>query len=137
MRKARIWVLTVDGEGARICSTADGRTKFIPTPAYPALMSRDAPAFRGCKAYEAWYRADRPCLLVSGAVGHFAAHLAQVLREGAREQAYDGLIVIASPEIARSLERALAPETCALLVGEVVRDLPRTTVPEFSQELRN
>jgi hypothetical protein len=122
MRKARIWVLMADVEGARICSTLDGTTKFIPSP-------QDG----------GWYRADKTTCLLGSALGHFAAYLAQILREGARERAYDGLVIIAAPEIARSLERALAPETCALVIGEIVRDLPRAAaqIAEFQQELRN
>jgi protein required for attachment to host cells len=50
--------------------------------------------------------------------------LAQILNEGAREEAYDGLIIIAAQEIASSLKRALSPETSALLIGNIVRDLP-------------
>jgi protein required for attachment to host cells len=49
-------------------------------------------------------------------------HVSQLLLEGAREGAYDGLIIIAAPAVAAELEDALAPETRALLIGEIVHD---------------
>jgi protein required for attachment to host cells len=56
----------------------------------------------------------------------FATELARILRDGASEEAYDGLIVIAAPRIMGELQRALAPETRRRLIGEIVRDLPDT-----------
>jgi protein required for attachment to host cells len=44
------------------------------------------------------------------------------LLEGAREAAYDGLVIIAAPAVAAELENALAPEALARLFGEIVHD---------------
>jgi protein required for attachment to host cells len=49
-------------------------------------------------------------------------HVSQLLLEGAREGAYDGLIIIAAPAVAAEREDALAPATRALLIGEIVHD---------------
>jgi protein required for attachment to host cells len=48
--------------------------------------------------------------------------VSQVLLEGARERAYDGLVIIAAPTVAAELEERLAPDTRALLIGNIVRD---------------
>jgi protein required for attachment to host cells len=72
----------------------------------------------------AWYRFKGGQGFLRGRKAQFAGHIAQILQEAAAEQAYEGLIIIATPEIADELERALDSRTRALLVGDVVRDLP-------------
>jgi hypothetical protein len=48
--------------------------------------------------------------------------VSQLLLEGARERAYDGLVIIAAAPVEAELEEALAPETRTLLIGKIVRD---------------
>lgn len=64
-------------------------------------------------------------------------HVSQLLLESAREHAYDGLVIIAAPPVAAELEEALAPETCALLIGQIVLDdtCLRPEVPCEQQEI--
>ncbi|HXJ01772.1 MAG TPA: host attachment protein [Micropepsaceae bacterium] len=78
----------------------------------------------------AWYRFRSGHGFLRGPKAQFAGHIAQILQEAAAEQAYDGLIIIAAPYIADELERALDPRTRALLVGDVVRDLPMSESPK-------
>jgi protein required for attachment to host cells len=73
---------------------------------------------------QAWYRMQGRSFSIRRTTSVLAGHLVQILSEAAREGAYDGLVVIAAPEIARELDRALTPETRARLIGEIVRDLP-------------
>lgn len=61
---------------------------------------------------------------MGGATAHFTDHIAQILGEAAAERAFDALVIIAAPHIASEIDHALAPQTRALLVGEIVRDLP-------------
>lgn len=48
--------------------------------------------------------------------------ITQLLHEGAREKTYDGLIVIAVPEIAFTIRRLLTAETATLLIGDIILD---------------
>jgi protein required for attachment to host cells len=59
-----------------------------------------------------------------GATARFADHIAQILGEAAAERAFDGLVIIAAPHIAAEIERALSLQTRALMIGDIVRDLP-------------
>jgi protein required for attachment to host cells len=129
MRKARIWVLIADSTTARICSSADGTTLVVPANPYAEPMSFEASTEDADLAWRVWQRSNTHGLM-GNAAGQFAAHLGQILNEGAREQAYDGFMVIAAPEIARSLERALSPEAATLLIGEIVRDVHRAPAQE-------
>ena len=122
MRNARIWVLIADAASARICSTKDGTATAIDAGT-GAIRGLDTPGKRDETLCRAWFRAEGHNSFSAGPVRRFALHLGQILKEGAREKAYDHLIVIAAPDIAGHLEQVLAPETRALLVGEVVRDL--------------
>jgi hypothetical protein len=129
MRNARIWVLMADAVSARICSTEDGTT--TPITAFPpsgyGLAEDDGREELLCRA---WLRAEGRDSLGGGPVQRFAEHLAQILREGAREKAYDHFIVIATPEIAPKLDQALSLETRARLIGDIVTDIPQITASE-------
>jgi protein required for attachment to host cells len=48
--------------------------------------------------------------------------VSQLLLEGARDKAYDGLIIIAAEPILADLKDALAPEARALVIGKIIRD---------------
>jgi hypothetical protein len=122
MDDVRIWVVICDGESARICSTSDGTTAIVPPPPFADPF---AGALEGNPIEKAWFgHAKRGFLVRRGPKEQFARHIAQILFEAAREQSYDGLILIAAPEIEAELRRALAPETEARLLGEIIRDLP-------------
>jgi protein required for attachment to host cells len=115
-KNAIVWVLITDGATARICSTGDAGT--IPVLA-PDFSTPDWDE----RAYRAWFRADCRRLFSSGR-RQLALHLAQLLHEAASEGAFNGLVVIASPQIRDELQRALSMETRALLIGNVISDLP-------------
>jgi len=139
LREVRIWVLITDGATARICSTEDG----VATPVLVPMLSSDyAEAFDldwENRAYRVWFRAESQAVFPKSASRQLALHLAQLLNEGARDGAFDGLIVIAAPQIRRELQQALSAQTRALLVGRVVRDLASIEAAEadFASELRN
>jgi protein required for attachment to host cells len=67
---------------------------------------------------------------MGGATAHFMDHIAQVLGEAAAERAFDGLVIIAAPHIAGEIERVLTPQTRALMIGDIVRDLPTVAPAE-------
>ena len=117
---ARIWVLITDGVNSRICSSEDGLARPIPAPIFPPEGTLD----RHVNVHEAWFKADGQRRLSPNPIRQHLWHLSQVLFEGARHGAYEGLIVIAAEPIAANLKEMLAPETRALLIGKVVRDFP-------------
>jgi protein required for attachment to host cells len=113
-----IWVVITDGATARICSSEDGVTTLIPALGqYESFAGQDEVWTPG--RTQAWNVSQAPSFK-----RQFASELARILRDGASEDAYDGLIVIAAPRIMGELQRALAPETRERLIGEIVRDLP-------------
>ena len=124
MRNARIWVLIADVESARICSSTDGMTKLIPMLSLGNPLG-EADARRSVEAFRAWYSPEKRNFFFTRTVKQqYAAHIAQILLEAAREDTYDGLMIVATPEIESDLTLALAPEVRALLIGDVIRDLP-------------
>ena len=133
MREARIWVVIADGETARISSSCDGTTIVIPAP---SARAEDGPS----PIHRAWYGSEKGrCLFYRGPSQDFAAHIAQILLEAAREHAYDGLIVIAAPEIEAELRRAIGPEISAKLIGEIIRDQNHLQLsePSHTDEIRH
>ena len=115
---ARIWVLITDGVNARICSSEDGLARPISAPIFPPEGAFD----RHVSVHEAWFKADGQRRLSPNPRRQHLWHLSQLLLEGARDGAYDGVIVIAAAPVASVLREMLAPETCALLIGDVVLD---------------
>lgn len=80
------------------------------------------PDDRGLRAYKAWFKAEGQQRLSRNPRRQHLLHVSQLLREGARDGAYDGLIIIAAEPVVAELKEALAPETRALLMGKMVRD---------------
>lgn len=116
----RIWVVITDGVNTRICSSRDGMATPITTPLFHVHGS--ALAEWDLRPYRAWFKAERQNHLSRNPRRQHLLHVGQLLLEGAREAAYDGLIIIAAPGVAAELEDALAPEALARLIGEIVRD---------------
>jgi protein required for attachment to host cells len=138
MREARIWVVIADGETARISSSFDGTTILVPAPscANPFAGADD----QASRSRRAWHGSEsRPCIFYRGPKQEFAAHIAQILLEAAREHAYDGLIVIAAPEIEAELRRAIGPEASAKLVGDIIRNhpYPQFPAPSHTEQIRH
>jgi protein required for attachment to host cells len=124
-------VLLADAASARICSTDDGSATAIPALPFASSVS-GAGSEREELLCRAWQRAEGRNSTYAGPAKRFALHLGQILREGAREKAYDGLVIVAAPEIAMHLDRMLAPETRARLIGEIVRD-PTPIAPRSAE----
>jgi protein required for attachment to host cells len=123
MRDARIWVVIAHDETASICSSFDGTSVVVSASSSAELPADAADLDRTGRQHRAWYGPEqRNCFFNRGPRQQFAGHIAQILREAAREDAYDGLILIAAPGIEAELRRALSPETRAKLLGEVIRD---------------
>jgi protein required for attachment to host cells len=95
MHESCIWVLVAGRDEARIYSSADGVYDLN------AVMP-DA--------------AGKPSIL-DGTT--FSGFVAAVLRDGAREGAYDGLILVAPPDVARDLRHAMGPDIAPLVIGEI------------------
>ena len=72
---------------------------------------------------------------MAGATAHFMDHIAQILGEAAAERAFDGLVIIAAPHIAGEIERLLSPQARALMIGDIVRDLPTVGPDELTARL--
>lgn len=122
MRNARIWVVIMDGLSARICSSGDAAAIPITPPTEIRCGAIDEP--RTKRLSEAWYFLGRRHGCLGGASSQFIQHVAQILGEAAAEHAFEGLVIVAAPEIAGQIERALSPGTRALMIGDIVRDLP-------------
>jgi hypothetical protein len=80
------------------------------------------PDDRGLRAYRVWFKAEGQQQLSRNPRRQHLLHVSQLLLEGARDRAYDGLIIIAAEAVAAELKEALAPHTRALLIGKIVRD---------------
>ena len=133
----RIWVLITDGVSSRLCSCHDGTATPITTP----LFDIHGTASDGwdARAYKAWFKAERQTSLSQNPRRLHVWHVSQLLLEGARERAYDGLVIVAAAPIAAELEEALAPEARALLIGNVVHDsiFAEPEVPCEQQNIRH
>ena len=93
---SRIWVLVAGNDTARIYSSGEGVYEV------PAATLATGGERRFC--------------------GRTFSHvIADVLHEGARAGAYDGLIVVAPPAISRDLEAAMDPAMAPLVIGRIVK----------------
>jgi protein required for attachment to host cells len=130
MRNNRIWILITDGVSARICSSSDGTTTAITAPIDLNSAAIEGPENK--RISEAWYFSGGTSCLMSGAMSRFAGHIAQILAEAAAERAFDGLVIIAAPQIASAIDRVLGPQIRARMIGEIVRDLPPVAPVEMT-----
>ena len=90
-------------------------------------------------AYKAWFKAERQTWPSQNPRRQHLVHIGQVLLEGARAHAYEGLLIIAGAPIAAQLENELAPETRALLIGKIIQDYsgPELEVLRKQPEIRH
>jgi hypothetical protein len=116
----RIWVVITDGVSTRISSCQDGVTTPITTPCFN-LHGPDM-GYRDVVPYSVWFKTERQIRLSQNPRHQHIAHVSQLLLEGARERAYDNLVIVAQAPIADQIENALAPETRALLIGKIIQD---------------
>lgn len=114
----RIWVVITDGMNTRICSCHDG----IPTPITAPYVHGGDPDDRDVMANRAWCKAEGQTSLSQNSRRQHLLHIGQVLLEGARERAYDGLVIVAAAPIIVEFDTALAPEVRALLIGKIIQD---------------
>ena len=94
-RGTRIWVLITDGVNTRICSPQDGMATPITTPLFHLDMDQLHTSGM-LMPYNAWFKARTQSRLSRDPTRQHLWHLSQVLLEGAREGAYDGLVIIAA-----------------------------------------
>jgi hypothetical protein len=127
MPNPRIWILITDGVSARICSTDDGSTVAIMAPQEARSSTMGEPPRQ--RIDEAWYLQGGKSSLMGG-IRPLHGPIAQILSEAAAEQAFDGLVIIAAPHIAAAIERALSVQTRAMMLADVVRDLPAFAAAE-------
>jgi hypothetical protein len=78
--------------------------------------------YRDVVPYSVWFKTERQIRLSQNPRHQHIAHVSQLLLEGARERAYDNLVIVAQAPIADQIENALAPETRALLIGKIIQD---------------
>ena len=133
----RIWVVITDGMNTRICSCQDGMATPIATPVFN--LGNTNPDERDLAACKAWFKTEGQRGYSRNPRRQHVLHVSQLLLEAARDRAYDGLIIIAAEPAAAELKEVLAPETRALLMGKIVRDLAgfESPVPCEPAEMRH
>lgn len=148
MTEPRIWVLVANGESARLYC-GDGNMARLTPAISRELRALDfiqvAPVIPEPSAFdeadiwnepvEMWDVPESSTIFDSRAP--FADQLARLLRDGAFDGAYDGLVIAAAPHIMSSLNRALTAETRARLMGCVVDDLMHLGPTGLSAYLRS
>jgi protein required for attachment to host cells len=126
-----MWIAIVHEDMASISSSSDGRTIVVSASSCALSLEDEVDIDRAGLRHRAWYGPEKDnCFFNRGPKQQFAEHIAQILREAALEDAYDGLIVIAAPEIETELRRVLSPEIRAKLVGDVIRNTPLSATSE-------
>lgn len=123
----RIWIVITDGVKTRICSCEEGIARPITAPIF-GIDAADLDD-RDLRAYRAWFKAEGQHRLGRNPRRLHLSHVSQVLLEGARDGAYEGLIVIAAEPSAAELHETLAPEARARLIGRIVRDFATMEPP--------
>ena len=123
----RIWIVITDGVKTRICSCEEGIAMPITAPMF-GIDAADLDD-RDLRAYRAWFKAEGQLRLGRNPRRLHLSHVNQVLLEGARDGAYDELIVIASEPSAAEFHETLAPEARSRLIGRIVRDFATVEAP--------
>ncbi len=113
MSSNEIWVVVAtDASGARILANTDGTSRVLQTLAMPPRPA----AARDAKIVNLLH-ARRP-----GAT--LARQIMSHLIEGAIHGCYEGLVIVASPDMTRELRLAMDRRVHDLVLGEIVEDAP-------------
>jgi protein required for attachment to host cells len=92
------------------------------TPITTPFFHLDGSDDRDLRAYKAWFKAEGRQQLSRNPRRQHLLHVSQLLLEGARDKAYDRLIIIAAEPMLAELKDALAPEARALVIGKIICD---------------
>jgi protein required for attachment to host cells len=144
MIKATHWVVVADSSTATIYASDDRLDELVPIDGFhhdrsrlPAreLVSDD----RGrTQALPGGARSaiERRTSLHEHEVETFAKELAQVLRKGVDDDAFEAIVLAASPVFLGHLRTELDPRTAARVVGSVAHDYTRIVLGELPALLR-
>lgn len=134
MKPQRTWVLIADAGRARVLeNTGPGSgLRIVPgqslenrIPSGHDLVSDQAPRAHDSlgPARHAMTGSEDPRRKEKR---HFAGELADALDHGARQGAFDRLVLVAPPQILGDLRTALSPRVKEKVVSEVAKDLTKT-----------
>ena len=143
MKANRTWVLVADGARARVLqndgpgrglTAVDGLVFHGDHSATRDLVSdREGRSFssHGPRRSAVEARSDPHRTLKS----KFAHQLADVLAQGLEQDAYDRLIIVASPVTLGDIRSAISSQVRAKVVGEVAQDLTKVPNDEVGRHL--
>jgi len=113
MSNNEIWVVVAtDSSGARILANAEGTSRVLAAFEMPSRPSVDQDS-----KIVSLLNARRPAATL-------ARQVVTCLVEGAIHGSYEGLVIVASPEMKRELRLAMDRRVFDLLIGEIVEDTP-------------
>ena len=142
MQPKRIWIVVTDGGVCRFL--ASEKRNADPTVAMPELTISNPPTreqgtdkpgrtFESVGNRRSAY--EPPADWHEQAKRDFAREVADVLKEKARNGAFDNLILVAPPTMLGNLRPLLSAETKEKLLGEVNKDYTQLTPREIKQQL--
>lgn len=142
MQPKRIWIVVTDGGVCRFLASEKRNTD--PTVAMPDLTMSNPPTreqgtdkpgrtFESTGSRRSAY--EPPTDWHEQAKRDFARDVAEVLKEKARNGAFDNLILVAPPAMLGNLRPLLSAETKGKLLGEVNKDYTQLTPREIKQQL--
>ncbi len=142
MQPKRIWIVVTDGEKCRFL-TSEKRNQD-PVAAMPDLIvpnppTREQGTERPGRAFESVgsrrSALEPPVDWHQQAKRDFAREISNILQQKTRDNAFDELIVVATPEMLGNLRPVFASETKERIVGEVNKDYTQLTPREIKQQL--
>lgn len=142
MHPKRIWIVVSDGGSCRFL--ASEKRNADPVTAMPELTLQNPPTreqgtdkpgrtFESTGGRRSAY--EPPADWHEQAKRDFARDIAGILEEKARDGAFDGLILVAPPEMLGNLRPLLSGEIREKLLGEVNKDYTQLTPREIKQQL--
>lgn len=143
MKRSRTWVVVADGARAQVFLNSGPKTGL--KSALPqALVADNRPSGelvsdRSGRSFDSTGQGRHAMEQSSDPHEHqqkiFALEIAKLLDQKRNEKAYDQIIIVATPKMLGTMRQALNKATSQLVVGEINKDLTKSSVDELSAHL--
>jgi protein required for attachment to host cells len=142
MQPKRIWIVVTDGGTCRFLLSEKRNTDPVlamPDLTMPNPPTREQGTDKPGRTFESTGNRrsayEPPVDWHEQAKRDFARDVAEILKEKAKDGAFDNLILVAPPQMLGNLRPLLSDEIGGKLIGEVNKDYTQLTPREIKQQL--
>lgn len=137
----RIWVMVADRHKARIFTKPDGHLEQI-GEAFPVFKHKNTPKNAVGRAFSSASHYIRHCLSyrLGGdmkSARQFVCDISTFLEEADQENAFDRLVLAASPKMLGDFRKSLGAQVQGKIIAEVNKDLTKMPEKKLMEELKS